>query len=110
MKPEETKALDALTKEISDLKTTSKVFSDKLLSKEEMVELTKACRLLHTQRAKVLWTILLFAGFTLGWLIAISVFPCIRPKSWLDFAVTITPALVWLGVGALVIRPLRQIR
>jgi hypothetical protein len=112
---------DELNQLKNQLEPTFKSFGDtlqaqfnllrqQLPSKEVMEGLADSSRMLLAQRRRALWAVFGFAGVSLGWLLALSVIPCCRPTSWESLAIALAPALVWLGVGGVILRWLRVIR
>ncbi len=114
MTPQEEKdlktQLELVSKTLERVENDLGRLSQQLPSKSSMEGLAEPCRMLHAQRKRALLGVFSFCAVTLGWLLALSLCPRFRPTSWEGLAIALAPALVWLGVGAIVLRWVRAIR
>lgn len=114
MKPDEIaelkKQLEDVTKGLDGFGKKLWEMSQQLPSKSLMEGLAEPSRMLHAQRKKALTAVIVFTGITLVWLLLLSLCSKLRPTSWEGLAIALAPALVWLGVGAIVLRWVRAIR
>jgi len=83
---------------------------DQLPSQADIKDLHFGIRGVFVQRWVAVGIIILFAGVTLGWLLMLSLCSSSHSGTWLGFVESLAPALIWLGVGAVIMRWLRIIR